>query len=81
MWACDSAVDSVNDQLVKLAVLVYFEKKLDEEGFKRFQDIIRATALIVNKRLTQHGKDFVVGDKITIADFMACSLLFTTAHN
>lgn len=79
-WACDSIVDYSNDYIVKLVKPVFFEKRLDESGQKDYSDNLRAFVTYLSKRL-EHGKDFLVGDKLTIADFHVVSILFAHIYN
>ena len=35
----------------------------------------------ISKTLTEHGKKFVAGDKLTIADFTIASYIFSVVYN
>ena len=76
MWACDSITEWANDMLVKVSTIVFFEKRFDETGERDLLQVVRDMTAFMSKRLAAHGKDFAIGDKITIADFHVASILF-----
>ena len=80
-WACDSLVDWSNDFLGQVAKIVFFEKRFDSEGEKDFLEIVSKMTAYLAKKLSAHGKDFLIGDKITIADFHVASILFSATRN
>ena len=80
MWMCDSIVDFVNDYIPNLVKIVFFEKRLDETGQKDYCDHLSKMITYLSKKL-EHGKDFLVGDKITIADFHVASIIFAHVFN
>lgn len=80
MWACDALVDYSNDFITKLVKIVFFEKRLDESGQNDYVEHLRTMVSFLNKKL-EHGKDFLVGDKLTIADFHVASIIFAHVFN
>jgi len=76
----DALVDYANDFIGKLVVLTFFEKKLDEAGQKEYAEYLKTFTAHLEKQLG-HGKDFLVGDKITIADFHVASIIFAHVYN
>ena len=80
MWQCDSVVDYANDFLAALVKIVFFDKNMGADGQQEYCDKLRTMIAYLTKRLS-HGKDFMVGDKITIADFHVASVIFAHVYN
>ena len=68
MWQCDAIVDYVNDFIPKVAKIIFIDKNFTPEGMQEYLSIITTICTFLTKKLA-HGKDFLIGDKITIADF------------
>ena len=68
-WLVDSTIDFVSGEMAKLMPIA-FQKKFDtEEGKKAASDYGQKVGAFTEKQLKEHGKDFLCGDKLTIADF------------
>ena len=80
MWQTDALVDYANDFISKFVGIVFMEKRLDESGQNDYCGHLRTMVTFLNKTL-EHGKDFLVGDKLTIADFHVASIIFAHVHN
>jgi glutathione S-transferase len=80
-WIIDSTMDSVNDELSKIATMKFCQD--DEEKKALFFDYLTKGLpqwlSIMEKRLA--GKKFVVGDRITIADFCLGAFLHSVHAN
>ena len=55
-------------------------KDFSEAGLKEFTDNWTKIVAFLGKQL-KHGKKFLTGDKITIADFGAATLIFSFMYN
>ena len=79
-WLIDSTIDFVSDEMGKFAGLLFASPdKKTEMLFELLTKQLPAILAIIEKRVT--GKRFIVGDRITIADFVLGSLLFSTVAN
>ena len=79
-WQADALTDYVNDFIKTFVEIVFVEKKHDEEGQQRYKDALDKMCSHLEKHLA-HGKDFLVGDKLTIADFHVASIVFAHVFN
>ena len=79
-WQADALTDYANDFIGTFVTIVFFEKKHDEEGQQRYKEALEKMCAHLEKHLA-HGKDFLVGDKLTIADFHVASVLFAHVFN
>ena len=80
MWQCDAIVDFANDFIPKIAKILFVDKNYGAEGQKEYLSFITAICTFLTKKLA-HGKDFLVGDKITIADFHVASIVMACTCN
>ena len=76
----DALLDFVNEHLPQLVTIVFMEKKYDAEGLGRYKTILEKLITFLEKRLA-HGHDFLVGNKLTIADFETASVVFSHIYN
>ena len=79
-WYVDATVDYVAGQLNKLYPIVLY-KKFNEEGVQEYTSTIQSTVSHLDKQLISHGKDYICGEKITIADFSVSALVFSHINN
>ncbi len=56
-------------------------KKFNEEGVKEYTSTIKATVSHLDNQLISHGKDYICGENITIADFSVSALVFSHIIN
>lgn len=80
-WACDAIVDYVNDFLPKFAPAQLFKKDFSEEAQVEFEANIEKLVSFLSKKLEAHGQNFMVGDKVTIADCQVSMAIFSFIFN
>ena len=80
MQECDSIADHANEVLDKLVRLFYFQKRLDESGLEEYTEVIGDFVEFLKKKLSE-GKEFLLGDKLSTADFMVCAVIFAHVFN
>ena len=79
-WVTDAFTDYVNDFLGKFVTITFFQKKIDEEGQNEYVSALTTMVEHLEKHLA-HGKNFIVDDRMSIADFMVASVIFSHVFN
>ena len=82
-WRVDSTIDSLGDILNAFYKAAFADEASKPELFKTFFGTTAPAWLaIINKRLQSNSsKQFIVGDKITIADFALAAWVYTIYYN
>ena len=80
-WQADAFVDYANDFIGKLYPILMIRKDFSEAGQAEFSGHITTLVTFLNKHLEKHGKDFLAGEKLTIADFHVASIVFSYVWN
>ena len=83
-WACDSAMDATKDAIDVIAKLYWVkDAELKEKMTKDFISGPYPQFLAaLNKRLETSGQhQFLVGDKLSTADFLLSAFIFTLIYN
>ena len=80
-WLADALVDYSNDFIGKLYTILMINKDFSEAGQSEFAEHITTLVTFLNKQLQKHGKDFLTGEKLTIADFHVSSIVFAYVWN
>ena len=57
------------------------QQKFDEDGQKKYCERLTWLTDYVSKIIIGHGKKFVCGDKMSIADFTIASYLYAVVYN
>ena len=82
-WQVDSVVDATKDIVDLLAKIVW--EADPEKKANMIKDLLTKPYPIflqaLNKRAETSGSQYLVGDKITTADFMFSSLIFIVIYN
>ncbi len=79
-WYVDSLLDFLPPYVDKLRP-IFFSKNFDEALLAQYRQLITELYAFLEKHLKSHGKDFLIGDKITIADFVYTSVTLSTVLN
>ena len=78
----DTVLEAIVDfNTTKCLYALMSEDGPTEEQIKLAVDSCHKLYVYLESMLANHGKEFLAGDKITIADFAAGSLMYTTALN
>lgn len=79
-WQADALVDYTNDFIGKLYPILMIRKDFSEAGQTEFINHLTTLVTFLSKTLA-HGKAFLCGDKLTIADFHTASIVFSYIWN
>ena len=82
MWQIDSLLDYCQDDSILGVVAGYaFAPERTEEGNDNWVGAYKKMGDLLEGRFNHHGKKFIAGDKITLADFSIASLYFSHIYN
>ena len=79
-WLIDSTIDFISTEIVKITPLV-FAKNFSEESHKAAANFGQTVGAFFERQLKEHGKDFLCGDKLTIADFAVMANFHAFVYN
>ena len=84
-WYVDSLTDYVNDFIGKLYPIqmpIMNKKEFNkEESIATYKGHVSTLSAYLEKQLKEHGKPFIAGEKISIADFTIAALAYSHIWN
>ena len=79
-WSADATIYTAGDHMTKLMGPI-FTKDFSEAACETWTGVLKTFVGKMDKQLAGHGKKFLCGDKLTIADFMVAGTIFSSAGN
>ena len=76
----DATIEFLQDFIGKI-VLPQMKKDTSDENLNTYAEIITKVTEFCGKQMEGHGKKFLCGDKISIADFSLASIFFSFVYN
>ena len=76
----DATIEFLQDYIGKL-VLPQMKKDTSDENLNTYLDVISKITEFCGKQMEGHGKKFLCGDKISIADFSLAAIFFSFVYN
>ena len=81
MWLIDSVCDTTFDYLAKMYPTQMNKDKQDDKTHATYLEQVQGFADFLHKTLKEHNGKWAAGEKITIADFVVSSLIFSLVYN